>query len=99
MKNKFSSARLKKIIVITISVSVLIVSMAACSSFNRKIKDTTSDFGGGLNRTITIYDYNGNIIKTYEGKCDIEESENKVLFDINGKRTIIYNAIVIAEEN
>ena len=90
MKNKFSSARLKKIIVITISVSVLIVSMAACSSFNRKIKDTTSDFGGGLNRTI---------IKTYEGKCDIEESENKVLFDINGKRTIIYNAIVIAEEN
>ena len=73
--------------------------MFLCSSFNRKIKDTTSDFGGGLNRTITIYDYNGNIIKTYEGKCDIEESENKVLFDINGKRTIIYNAIVIAEEN
>lgn len=27
------------------------------------------------------------------------KAENKVLFDINGKRTIIYNAIVIAEEN
>lgn len=43
--------------------------------------------------------YDGNLLKTYEGKCDIEENDsNKVLFDIDGKRVIIYNAVVIAEE-
>ena len=53
---------------------------------------------GGLNREITVYDHNGNIIKKYQGKCDIQTNENKVLFDLDDKRIIIYNATVIAEE-
>lgn len=62
-------------------------------------KDWDSNYNGGLKRTISVYSYDGNLLKKYSGKCDIEENEsNKVLFDINGKRVIIYNAVVIAEE-
>ena len=40
------------------------------------------------------------MIKRYEGKFDvkIDQYGNKVKFDINGKRVLIYNAIVIIEE-
>jgi hypothetical protein len=70
-----------------------------CSSWERSVKDLDSEFGG-LNRTVTIYDQNGEVIKEYKGKIDIQYSEygNKVLFDLDGKRIIINNAIVIAEE-
>jgi hypothetical protein len=38
---------------------------------------------------------------TYKGKFDISENSDgtKVKFDINGKRVMIYNAIVIVEED
>lgn len=68
-------------------------------SWERKKKDWDLEYNGGLERTISVYSYEGNLLKTYKGKCDIEENEsNKILFDIDGKRVIIYNAVVIAEE-
>ena len=46
------------------------------------------------------YDNNGNLLKTYEGKIDVQDTEygNKVLFDLTGERVVIYNATVIVEE-
>ena len=47
-----------------------------------------------------MYDHNGNLLKVYEGKIDVEANDygNKVKFDLDGKRIIINNAIVIIEE-
>ena len=75
--------------------------LTGCASLERGIKDVTSDLSGGLNRTVEVYDYSGNLLKTYEGKLDVQYTETggKVLFDMDGKRTAIYNAIVIVEEN
>ena len=56
-------------------------------------KNLDSEFGG-LSRIVNIYDYEGELIATYEGMIDVEESETKVLFDLNGKRYIYYNAVV-----
>ena len=69
-------------------------------SWERTKKGYESEYGGGLNRTITVYDQNGKTIKEYKGKVDIQDSEygNKVLFDLDGKRVVIYNAVVVAEE-
>lgn len=55
---------------------------------------------GGLDRTVTVYDSSGNQIAVYEGKIDIEDSEygNKVKFDLDGKRVMLYNCSVIVEE-
>ena len=54
----------------------------------------------GLNRTLTVYSQAGKPIKTYEGKFDIQETEygNKIKFELNGKRSIIYNATVIVDQ-
>jgi len=74
-----------------------------CSSCERMKKNISSDFNNGLNRSVYVYDMTGNLIKTYKGKIDIEdtEAENKIKFDISdnqNQRIIIYNAIVIVEE-
>ncbi|GIO33110.1 hypothetical protein J2TS6_42510 [Paenibacillus albilobatus] len=55
----------------------------------------------GLKRTAVVYDQSGNKIKEYKGTFDVEVNEygNKVKFDLDGKRILIYNATVIVEED
>lgn len=89
---------MKKIAVGVISI-VMALSMAGCASTSREIKSTVSDLTGGLDRTVTVYDYNGEAIKSWTGHFDVSESENEVYFDLNGKRVIIHGGIVIDEEN
>ncbi len=69
--------------------------------FKRVAKSLDSTFNGGLDRTITLYDYSGNVIDSWTGTFDVQESETKVFFDDSetGKRVIIYNGIVVNEEN
>lgn len=84
----------KKICILIITV-ISIISLTGCASLDRFVTDIKSDVGDGLNRTITVYTANGDIIAEYEGKIDIEESEGGyVKFDLNGKRYIYYNCFV-----
>ena len=71
---------------------------AGSSSVKRDIKSVTSDLGGGLERTVTLYDYTGKEIERWTGKFDVSESENEVYFDVDGKRVIIHGGIVVNEE-
>ena len=89
---------MKKIIVGVVSI-VMALSMVGCASTSREIKSTVSDWTGGLDRTVTVYDYNGEAIKSWTGHFDVSESENEVYFDLNGKRVIIHGGIIINEEN
>ncbi len=74
--------------------------MSGCSEkFQREMKTYQSNFSGGLNRTVTLYDYNGGEIKSWSGKFDVSESENEVYFDLNNKRVIIHGGIIVNEEN
>lgn len=73
--------------------------LCGCESMQRGMKSIKSDMNGGLNRTVTVYDYNGEEIKSWSGKFDVSSSENEVYFDVNGKRVIIHGGIVINEEN
>ncbi|KRT94086.1 DUF5052 family protein [Bacillus glycinifermentans] len=86
----------------TIVILLLVAVIAGCQSesWDRTAKDIESSHNG-LNRTATVYDQNGNKIKTYKGKFDVEVNDygNKVKFDLDGKRIIINNAVVIVEEN
>ena len=80
---------------------ILVTILSGCGeSFQRSVKTFKSEYVGGLERRVQVYSSSGELLKTYEGKLDIEANEygNKVLFDMDGKRTIIYNAIVIVEE-
>lgn len=55
-----------------------------------------SELSGGLKRTVNVYSRNGDLIANYDGKIDIEDSENcnKVKFELDGKRYIYYNCQV-----
>lgn len=89
---------LKRAVLITI----ILVSglLGGCSSWSRMGKSISSDMKGGLNRTVTLYDYNGGEIRHWSGKFDVSESENEVYFDDqNGKRIIIHGGIIVNEEN
>lgn len=88
------------ICVIVFVVIVGVVALLGTSTAQRTLKSVSSDFGGGLDRTVTVYDYNGNEIRSWTGKFDVSESENEVYFDNeDGKRVIIHGGIVINEEN
>lgn len=91
---------MKKKIFLGLIIGTMVLSLTGCSSCQRARKSLRSDIDGGLNRTITVYDYSGNVLRQYNGKFDVQQSESRVYFDDqNGKRVIIYNAIVVNEEN
>jgi len=73
--------------------------LTGCAGCERTLKSFHSNINNGLHRTVTVYDYNGNKIKSWTGKFDVTNSENEVYFDDeNDKRIIIHGGIVINEE-
>lgn len=65
------------------------------ASGQRAFKDQESNFENGTERVVTIYDVNGEVIKQYDGRFDVEtgnvDNAPYILFDDeNGKRHIIY---------
>lgn len=96
MKEKIGSI----IVIVVILCLVLFGVFANKSSISRWFKSVQSEAGGGLDRVVTVYDYDGDVICEYKGKIDIEgSSEGKVKFDLDGKRTLIYGGIVIVQED
>ena len=68
---------------------------ANTASGQRALVDQKSEFGGGLERTITVYTADGNQIAQYTGEIDIEGNDGGyVLFDFEGKRYTYYNCFV-----
>ena len=89
---------MKKIIVITILASTML--FAGCASLERSLKDIDSNLSGGLDRTLTVYNANGDVLKTYKGKIDLETTEGGIVkFDLDGKRIMYYNCYVEVIEN
>ena len=78
----------------------LLQTFTSCESCSREIKSLKSDLGGGLERTAVLMDYNGDTIKMWSGKFDIRDdsSDNKIFFDIDGKRVWIQGGIFLSEE-
>lgn len=64
-------------------------------SRQRAMTDQKSELDNGLERTVTIYTADGEIIAQYTGKIDIEGNDGGyVLFDYEGKRYTYYNCFV-----
>lgn len=68
---------------------------ANTASGQRALVDQKADLENGLERTVTVYTANGDIIAQYSGKISIEGNDGGyVLFDYNGKRYVYYNCFV-----
>lgn len=56
----------------------------------------------GIERTVKVYDVNGQLIAQYDGKFDVTCDGDRILFsDKNGKRHIVYyptGTVVIDEK-
>lgn len=65
------------------------------ASGQRALVDQHSEMANGLERTVTVYTANGEIIARYNGIIDIEGNDGGyVLFDFEGKRYTYYNCFV-----
>lgn len=89
-------------ICIGLGVAILFVACENNSDMQRLQKDAASNVDGGLNRVVNVMSNDGKVMKTFEGKIDFaptsEVGETKVKFELNGKRVVIWNAVVISEE-
>lgn len=90
---------MKRIIAGTLTFVLLVGSLCGCAGFQRSMKTIGSDITGGLDRTVTVYSYDGEKLGEWSGKFDVSSSEQETFFDINGKRVIIQNGIIINEEH
>ena len=95
------------------TVATVLVTALICGAFiwyqlnsesgRRALKDQQSNLSGGIERTVSVYDINGQLIKEYSGKFDIEtDRESYILFDDeDGNRHMIYyttGTIIVDEE-
>ena len=89
----------KRIIATTFICMLLIGSLCGCAGFQRSMKSIGSNITGGLDRTVTVYSYDGKKLGEWSGKFDVSSSEQETFFDIDGKRVILQNGIIINEEH
>ena len=90
---------MKNIKIFAIILSLTAALATGCTgSQQRGIKSFKSNMVGGLDRTVTVYDYNGKPIKQWIGKIDIAESETETDFIVDGKKVVIHGGITIVEE-
>lgn len=90
-----------KVIIAMICLCIMASGFISCESWSRTKKSIKSDFGGGLERTAVLMDYNGDTIKVWSGKFDIRDSgsDNQIFFDVDGKRVWIQGGIFVSEEH
>ncbi len=62
--------------------------------FSKKIE---SEYGGGLQRVVTLYAHDGTMIKRWYGKIDLSNSD-ETDFILDGRRIIIKGGITVTEE-
>lgn len=95
--------KFKRQIMMLVALLALCFVLCSCSTCDRACKDYQSDIGGGLYRTVKVYDIDGDLLAEYTGKFDIETDHSTYILwdDEMGKRHIIYftTATIIIDEH
>ncbi len=91
--------RKKQVFKFLLILAMLLFFTFGCTEKQRKeIKHIKSDLIG-LKRTVTLYDNNGNVIKTWKGRFKIEVQGCFISFiDDNGKEVKLSGTIVVQEQ-
>ena len=74
--------------------------LTGCSSLDSMKKDFESNTKG-LERVVTVYSKTGEILHQWEGsniRTKSSGESNNIVFEIDGKRVVVYNADVVIEE-
>lgn len=78
---------MKKTKLIIISV-ILLLMLSGCASTNRFFKSVKSEFDNGLEREVTVFSRDGDIIFQDSGKFDVAVSDTRIKY-INEKGKVI----------
>lgn len=92
---------MKKIFAFILALAFVVIINSSCTaSCQREMKSMQSNWGGGLQRTVTLMDYQGDTLKQWSGKFDVRDmgADNQIYFDLDGKRIWIQGGIVVNEE-
>ena len=77
--------------VIFITFGAMLFYYNTTASGKRAFKSQKSELENGIERVVTVYDMEGDVIKVYDGKFDITYDNDRILFDDEqGKRHVIY---------
>lgn len=87
--------------IIAFSVSFVLIAGGLCAFKSWKFENTQSgareyhtlesNYDGGIEREVIVYNIQGEIIERYEGKFDLTYDNNRIMFDDeNGKRHVIF---------
>ena len=93
--------RLSKMMMIGFLLALIgtsLVNGGCTGSQQRGLKSFKANVAGGLDRTVTLYDYNGKQIRQWNGKIDISESQVETDFLVDGKKVVIHGGITVIEE-
>lgn len=86
---------MKKVIALGL---LALVGLTGCASDVDEIKTIESDVFG-LDRKLTVYDFDGNVLEEYEGVIRVSGEEKPYLMvTIDGKRHVYYNIPVVVTE-
>ena len=95
------NVKIKKIIIgvaLSSALAAFMFALSGCALIESIGKDFESDTVK-LDRQVELYDYNGELLKTWEGEMRIESgSSQSCSFIIDGKRTTINGGIIITQE-
>lgn len=63
----------------------------ATESGKRAFKTQKSNLEAGIERSVKVYDMNGDLLQEYSGRFDVAYNSDRILFDDeDGKRHVIY---------
>ncbi len=87
-----------KAICYIVAVAAIVITFAiqmwyyhSTESGKRAMKSQESNLNAGIERSVSVYDVDGDLIKKYEGRFDVDYDSNRIIFDDeHGKRHIIY---------
>lgn len=88
----------RRAIALAVVAALATFGMSGCASCSRSMKSLESNVGGGLHRRVTLYDYDGEVLREWEGTFDVAENDQECWFDMDGKRVIIQGGIIVNEE-
>lgn len=88
-----------KVIIIWVCIAATLFLITRCERCSQVFHSYGSAITG-LDRTVTLYDYQGDTVQTWEGDLNVvsDKGTQEIYFDINGKRTVIYGGIVVVQE-
>ena len=101
-KKGFVGAILAGIVIVVVMLGGMLFYYNRTEPGKRAFHTQQSEWGGGMDRTVRVYDVQGDLIAEYSGRFDVDYDEERIIFDDeDGLRHIIYfsvSTVIIDEE-